>query len=112
MHLTTAVRAPTPLSSGFKKGFQVLIDGYFGGLLFMHAEFNGQIFGALDSPLKLSLVLIERGPDTLRNGVRITGYCGCRAGIAPGGFEEGLPPAALLNPFSEKPKKPAKSVDK
>jgi hypothetical protein len=35
--LTTALRAPDPLIVGRYKGFQVLIDGYFRGLIFMRS---------------------------------------------------------------------------
>jgi hypothetical protein len=35
--LTTALRAPDPLTIGRYKGFQVLIDGYFRGLLFIRS---------------------------------------------------------------------------
>ena len=35
--LTTALRTPDPLIVGRYKGFQVLIDGYFRGLLFMRS---------------------------------------------------------------------------
>ena len=35
--LTAALRTPDPLIVGRYKGFQVLIDGYFRGLLFMRS---------------------------------------------------------------------------
>jgi hypothetical protein len=35
--LTTALRAPDPLVVGLYSGFQVLIDGYFRGLVFMRS---------------------------------------------------------------------------
>jgi hypothetical protein len=35
--LSTALMAPDPLVIGRYKGFQVLIDGYFRGLLFMRS---------------------------------------------------------------------------
>ena len=35
--LTTTLRAPDPLIIGRYKGFQVLIDGYFRGLLFLRS---------------------------------------------------------------------------
>jgi hypothetical protein len=40
--LTTALRAPDPLVIGRYKGFQVLIDGYFRGLLFMRSASPGE----------------------------------------------------------------------
>jgi hypothetical protein len=40
--LTTALRAPDPLIIGRYKGFQVLIDGYFRGLLFMRSASPGE----------------------------------------------------------------------
>jgi hypothetical protein len=40
--LTTALRARDPLVIGRYKGFQVLIDGYFRGLLFMRSASSGE----------------------------------------------------------------------
>ena len=40
--LTTALRAPDPLIIGLFKGLQVLIDGYFRGLIFMRSASSGE----------------------------------------------------------------------
>lgn len=40
--LTTALRAPDPLIIGLYKGFQVLVDGYFRGVLFMRSAAPGE----------------------------------------------------------------------
>ncbi|MGO9849133.1 MAG: hypothetical protein ACLPKT_21770 [Methylocella sp.] len=45
--LTTAPRAPDPLIIGRYKGFQVLIDGYFRGLLFMRSASPGERIAVL-----------------------------------------------------------------
>jgi hypothetical protein len=44
---TTALRAPNPLIIGRYKGFQVLIDGYFRGLLFMRSALPGERIAVL-----------------------------------------------------------------
>ena len=45
--LTTALRTPDPLIIGLYKGFQVLIDGYFRGLLFMRSASPGERIAVL-----------------------------------------------------------------
>jgi hypothetical protein len=45
--LTTALRSPDPLVIGRYKGFQVLIDGYFRGLLFMRSASPGERIAVL-----------------------------------------------------------------
>ena len=50
--LTTVLRAPDPLIIGRYKGFQVLIDGYFRGVVFMRsASPDERIAGLVPVPL-------------------------------------------------------------
>jgi hypothetical protein len=52
--LTTALRAPDPLIVGLYKGFRVLIDGYFRGLLFVQSASAGR--ACCRVPLALNFV--------------------------------------------------------